>query len=167
MKRLNLETINQQATLAAHLINKARLDLGITYNHVSVGMAHNIPLPLIFQKIQIDYPEIYNNANGLKSVFERMSIHFPPGVFDSENEILNNIQQSLEAMNDGIINEEKLLAFITKILMLLGLVFTDLQKLADEFENKCKILDIQIQKMMEWDEDDPIDLSVEEEIPVN
>lgn len=167
MKRLNLETTNQQATFAAHLINKARLDLGVTYNAVSLGMAHNVPLPLIFQKIRMEYPEIYNNAAGLKSVFEGMAEEFPEGVFGSELEIIDNIIQSLEAMDDGTITDEKLLASISKILMLLGLVFADLQKLADEFEGKCHLLGIPMRPMMDWSEDDPIDLSIEEELPTN
>mgnify|MGYP003425668277 CR=1 FL=1 len=167
MKRLNLETINQQATFTTHLINKARLDLGVTYNAVSMGMAHNVPLPLIFQKIRNDYPEIYTNIAGLQSVFDGMAMGFPEGVFKPEMEILENIRQSLDAMNDGVVAEERLLASITKILMLLGLVFADLQKLADEFENKCKLLNIHMRPMMEWNEDDPIALSIEEEIPIN
>lgn len=162
MKRLNLETINQQATFTAHLINKARLDLGITYNAVTVGLAHNIPLQMIFQKIQMDYPEIHTNTSGLHGVFESMASTLPENVFASEFEIIDNIRQSLESMDDGSITEERLLSSISKILMLLGLIFADLQKLTDEFEGTCKKLGILVQPMMEWNEDDPIDLTVEE-----
>ncbi|MBC9705791.1 MAG: hypothetical protein H9W81_12640 [Enterococcus sp.] len=167
MKRLNLETTNQQATLVTHLINKARIDLGELYNIVSVGLGTNIPVPLIFQKIQNSYPEIYGNTTALQNVFEMISDNFSEDTFKQEKEILDNIQQSLDAMAEGQINDETILVVVSKILMLLGLVFADLQKLADVFEQKCLVLGVNIQRMMEWNEDDPIDLSVEEELPTN
>lgn len=165
MKRLNLDTLNQNATLTAHLINKARLDLGGTYNAVSMGMANAIPIQLIFRKVQIDYPELYANAESLKGILAKLTQHTEESAFAEERETVDNIIQSLDALDEGAIPEENLTAFVSKTLMLLGLMFADLQKLADGFVDSCRKHQIQLLPMMDWVEDDPLDLTVEEEVP--
>lgn len=167
MKKLNLDDIDKQSAFFIYLVNKARLDVALTYNILTTGMAHNHPLQNIEQRLREDFPTIYSDANGLAVVIEQIEGNFSSEVSHCKPsiEILTHIITSLNAIGSQPPQNETLTGFIARALTLLGLVFGDLQRLEEEFVSMCDMLGISYVQLQEWVEDDPIDLSIEAEIP--
>jgi hypothetical protein len=164
LKKLNLDDIDKQAAFFIYLVNKARMDVALTYNLLSTGMANNHPLQSIDQRLRADFPTIYGNASSLAVVIQQIE-----GNFSSEMnhckpsiEILSHIVSSLNAIGGEPPQNENLTGFIARSLTLLGLVFGDLQRLEEEFVRMCDFLGISYVQLQEWIEDDPINLSIEE-----
>jgi len=167
LKKLNLDDIDKQSAFFIYLVNKARLDVALTYNLLSTGMAQNHPLVNVEQRLRQDFPTIYDDASSLVIVLQKIEGNFSPEVNHCQRakEILSHVITSLNAIGGEPPQNENLTGFIARSLTLLGLVFGDLQRLEEEFVMMCDFLGISYVERQDWVEDDPINLSIEEHLP--